>query len=210
VEVEFGAAAATSLEIEIEDVADGDYEVWIGEMPRAVLTVAAGHGRVRWDTSPQMERGELPLDFATAGLPVNIRQGEAVFFTGTVPAAGPGVSDGDGDNDSLPPPGTVTLTRTAAAPATATAEAEVGFGAAGVAGLEVELEHLPDGDYEVLIGGTVRGFLTVMTGKGTARWDTEPQTGRGDLLLDFAAAGMTVAVRQGGTVLFSGNLPAPP
>ena len=122
---------------------------------RAVLTVTDGNGKTRWDTSPQTDRGELPLDFAAAGLPVSIRQGESVFFTGTVPAAGPGVGDGDDDNGTPPPPGLVSLTPTAAAPAAAKAEAEVEFGVAGVASLEVELEDLPAGDYEVLVGNEI-------------------------------------------------------
>ncbi len=210
IEAEFGTSGVTSLEFEIEDVANGDYEVWIGDTPRAVLTVAAGNGKIRWDISPELDQGELPLDFSAAGLPVTIRQGESVFFTGTVPAAGPGVGDGDDDNGSPPPPGIVSLTPTAAAPAAAKAEAEVEFGVAGVAGLEVELEDLPPGDYEVLIGDTVRGTITVTAGNGKARWDDEPQTGRGEMLLDFNAAGMAVTIRQGQTVFFSGTLPATP
>jgi len=210
IEAEFGAAGAISLEIEAEDIPDGDYEIYIGDERRALMTVTAGHGKVRWDTSPQTDRGELPLDFAAAGLPVSIRQGENVFFTGTVPAAGPGVGDGDDDNGTPPAPGVVSLTPTAAAPAAAKAEAELEFGVAGVASLEVELEDLPAGDYEVLIGDTVRGTITVTAGNGKARWDDEPQTDRGEMLLDFAAAGMTVTVRQGETVFFTGTLPATP
>lgn len=211
VETEFSTTGVVSLEIEIEDVANGDYEVWIGDTQRAMLTVALeAKGKVRWDTTPQTDRGELPLDFAAAGLPISIRQGEAVFFTGTVPTAGPGMGDGDDDNGTLPPPGIVNLTASPAALPGSQAEAEVEWGAAGIAGIEIEADGMAAGDYEVLIGDSITVAMPIAADKGKLRWDTDPQTDRGELLLDFAAAGKTVTIRQGDTIFFTGQLPETP
>jgi hypothetical protein len=210
VETEFGGAGVVSLELEVEDLPTGSYTVMIGGEERAVMTVSGGKGKVRWDTEAKLSEGKLPLDFAAAGLPVSIVQGEAVYFTGNVPAAGPGVADGEDDEDGEDGEdgGTVSLTRTADAPAGAEATAEAEFGVAGIVSLEVEAEGLTDGEYAVVIDGEVRGVLVSAGGEAKLRWDTEPDAARGDLMLDFASAGAVVKIRKGDTDLFTGLLPA--
>jgi hypothetical protein len=207
-EAEFGGAGVVSLELEVEALEAGSYTVVIGGEERAVMTVSGGKGKVRWDTEAKISEGRLPLDFAAAGLPVSIVQGEAVYFTGNVPAAGPGVADGEDGVGGETPAGAVVLTRTADAPAGAVATAEAEFGVAGIVSLEVEAEALEDGEYAVLIDGVVRGVLVSAGGEAKLRWDTEPDAARGDLMLDFASAGAVVKIRNGDTDLFTGLLPA--
>lgn len=67
--------------------------------------------------------------FTAAGEPVVVRQGGAIFFTGIVTAAPPGVGDGvddnddNGEDDGGGTPVEVVLTRSAAAPSGSKAEA---------------------------------------------------------------------------------------
>lgn len=207
-EAEFGGAGVVSLELEVEALEAGSYTVVIGGEERAVMTVSGGKGKVRWDTEAKISEGRLPLDFAAAGLPVSIVQGEAVYFTGNVPAAGPGVADGEDGGGGETPAGAVVLTRTAEAPAAAVVTAAADFGVAGIVSIEVEAEALEDGEYAVLIDGVVRGVLVSAGGEAKLRWDTEPDAARGDLMLDFASAGAVVKIRNGDTDLFTGLLPA--
>lgn len=89
------------------------------------------------------------------------------------------------------------------------ARAEIDIGTCGVKSLEIEAEDLAAGDYEFLIGDTVRGTLTLSGGTGHLRFKAEPDDPN-EILLDFAAAGLPVSIRQGETVFFSGTLPAQP
>lgn len=214
VEVEFSTAGMHSLEIEFEDVAAGTYTLTIGDTARGTSMVAAGgQGRFKFETSPEASEGELPLDFPAAGLPVTISLDGTVIFTGTVPAAPPGVGDG-GDDDGNDDNGGGTpivaqLTRGAAAPAGSKAEIQVQFGAAGAVGVEVEAEDLPAGDYTFTVDGTARGTLTVSAGEGKLRYEVVPND-PGEQQLDFAISGLPVTLSQGETVFFSGTAPVAP
>lgn len=210
VKIEFGSSGASELEVEIEDLSDGAYNLLIGDAERGTITVSDGHGRLRFDTSPD-EAGELPLDFAAAGLPISIVQDAAIFFTGTVPAAPPAVGDGDDTNDDSGDGSTIVtgMTPAAGAPAGASGEIQIHFGIAGATALEVELEDVADNDYQLLIDGSPRGTITVNAGRGSLRFEITPDDA-GELPLDFSAAGMSVAVRQGDSVIFNGTVPTAP
>ena len=144
--------------------------------------------------------------------------------------------DGDGFDDddhysgvvpTTPPPGVVggtrgatgggkvVLVRAAEAPAGAKAKAvvKVQFGVAGLVSLEVEVERILAGDYELIVGGVYRGVVTVVGQGGQERGvlrfmavSKDPA----DRLLDFAAAGQRMVIRRGETIFFSGVLPEGP
>ncbi|MDB6069274.1 MAG: hypothetical protein JWL81_445, partial [Verrucomicrobiales bacterium] len=223
VEIDFSLTGAKELEIEIEDVPAGSYEVLVGDAVRGTLTATAGENGVRgqlvFEVSPEMSEGELLLNFAAAGEPVTIRQGTDIFFTGTVPPAPAGVGDGvvgnddNGDDNGGGVPVTATLTRGSTAPAGSKAEVQIQFGAAGATGLEVEIEDAAPGAYDLLIDGTPRGFVEVVSSpdgvKGKLRFETAPND-PDELPLDFVAAGKSITLTQGATVLFSGTVPTQP
>lgn len=136
--------------------------------------------------------------------------------------------DGDGFDDddhdlgvvpTTPPPGAVggkvVLVRAAEAPAGAKAKAvvKVQFGVAGLVSLEVEVERILAGDYELIVGGVSRGVVTVVgqggQERGVLRFMAVPKD-PADRLLDFAAAGQRMVIRRGETLFFSGVLPEGP
>lgn len=142
--------------------------------------------------------------------------------------------DGDGFDDddhysgvvpTTPPPpgavggttgaGKVVLVRTPEAPAGAKAKAvvKVQFGVAGLVALEVEVERILAGDYELIVGGVSRGVVTVAgqggQERGLLRFMAVPRD-PADRLLDFAAAGQRMVIRRGETLFFSGVLPEGP
>jgi hypothetical protein len=143
-------------------------------------------------------------------------------------AAEEDVIDGDGFDDddhysgvvpTTPPPGAgggkVVLVRAAEAPAGAKAKAvvKVQFGVAGLVALEVEVERILAGDYELIVGGVSRGVVTVVgqggQERGVLRFMAVPKD-PADRLLDFAAAGQRMVIRRGETLFFSGVLPEGP
>ena len=218
-EVEFRATGMHSLEIEFEDVAAGSYTLSIGDAERGTVTLSAGdQGRFKFEVSPEASEGELPLNFPAAGLPLTISLDGTVIFTGTVPAAPPGIGDGTGDdgggNGTIDDNGggtpiVSTLNRGTAAPANSKAEIQVQFGAAGSVGVELEAEDLADGDYEFSIDGSVRGTLTISAGRGTLRYEVSPND-PGEQLLDFPVSGLPVTISQGEVTFFSGTAPVAP
>ena len=113
----------------------------------------------------------------------------------------------------------VVLVRMVEAPAGAKAEAEakavvkIQFGVAGLVALQVEVERILAGDYELIVGGVSRGVVTVAgqggQERGVLRFMAVPRDPT-DRLLDFAAAGQRMVIRRGETLFFSGVLPEGP
>src|SRR5262249_28677093 len=70
----------------------------------------------------------------------------------------------------------------------------------GAARFEAQVSHLPEGVYDLLVGGVVMGQITVNAqGSGELEFDTE--VGTNDLFLNFDPRGQLVQVTQGGTVI---------
>lgn len=223
VEIYFTTAGIKEMEVEIENVVPGIYEVLIGDVVRGSLTALAGDGGVKgelyFDVSPDASQGDLPLDFLAAGEPVVVRQGGSIFFTGIVPTAPPGVGDGvednddNGEDDGGGTPVEFVLARSAAAPSGSEAEIQIQFGPAGATSLEIEVEDASAGAYDLIIDGTPRGFVEVTASvdgtKGKLRFETTPDNAT-ELPLDFIAPGKSISLSQGTTVFFSGIIPGQP
>lgn len=209
--LEFEHSAAHELEVELHGLPAGSYEVLIGDSVRGSITIAqAGESRqIRFKTEAD-DPDEIPLDFPVGGAPIAITAGGVTLFFGTLPASPNGGIDGGGDDNGGGDPVVAALTRGAGLSPEAEAEVEVQFGVAGPVGLEVEVEEIPAGAYEVVIGGEVRGVLNVVDGdnglRGTLRFEVVPND-PDENLLDFAAAGQPVLIRQGALVYFSGMSP---
>ncbi len=194
------------FQVEIEDVAVGGYEVLVGGVVRGTLTVVdvAGEteGELEFDTDAD-EAGELPLDFDPVGQLVEVRQGTTVYFSNVVGApGGPGTCGeafDEPDLDNVGPDGD--------ADGKARFRQELDCDR----DFRVEAEDLPVGAYEVVVGGIVRGTLTVVdlgggVIEGDLEFDNEPDQ-PGELLLDFDPRGLVVEVRQGATVFLSVTMP---
>jgi hypothetical protein len=211
--VEFGVSGAKELQVELEGLAPGVYDLVIGEAVRGTITLggAAGNsGQLRFKTEADDE-DEIPLDFPVSGAPIAVVAGGVSYFFGTLPASPNGGIDPGGDDNGGGAAVGVALTRGAGLSGEAEAGVEIQFGAAGPVGLEVEVEEIPAGGYELVVAGTVRGVLNVVSGdnglRGRLRFEAMPNDD-GELVLDFPAAGQPVLIRQGDRVFFSGTSPA--
>ncbi|MFN0125238.1 MAG: hypothetical protein ACKV19_00960 [Verrucomicrobiales bacterium] len=212
--IEFENSAAHELEIELHGLPVGSYELIVGDTVRGTLAIpAAGDSnRLQFKTDADDE-DEFPLDFPVAGAPVAVTAGGVTYFFGTLPANPNGGLDPEDDDNGGGDPVVAALTRGAGLSAEAEAEAEVQFGIAGPVGLEIEAEEIPAGSYEVVVGGEVRGLLIVAEDdgdlRGKLRFESVPSD-PDELLLDFAAAGQPVIIRQGDRVFFTGTTPTAP
>ena len=187
-----------TFKVEIEDVPAGGYDLYVGGVLRASIVVAAGEGEVEFDSAASPPK--LPLDFDPRGAVVDVQQGSTAFFSGLMAAQAPGV------NSCTPTESEEAIASTGVDP-DGSAKARVRTKDDCERDFQVEAEDVPVGDYEVWVGGTLRGTLTVVdTGlkvEGELEFDTDPDD-PGEVLLDFDPAGATVEIRQGAVTFFSG------
>lgn len=70
---------------------------------------------------------------------------------------------------------------------------------------DVEIEDVPDGAYDLLVDGALRGTITASLGRGEIEFSSggdDPD----ELLLDFDARGALVQVAQGSTIVLTGTV----
>ncbi len=214
VSVEFGPLGAKELEIELEDVSAGNYEVFIGDASRTVMAVSGGSEQVQFKIDADPGEDELPLNFPVAGAAVSISKDGVVVFFGTLPAGPGGTVDPGADDNGGGQPVVAALTKAPELSGEASGEVQVQFGAAGAVGFEVEVEAIPAGNYDLWIGGELRAVLMVADAgngpEGKLRFEIVPDAAAGELPLDFAVSGQAVTILQGETVYFSGTVPTQP
>lgn len=142
------------------------------------------------------------LDFDPRGLVVDVVREDEIIFSGEMLAQIEGINGVQIGEASLD------LTSTGL-DVDATGSALLSLDEEGVLSLTVEVGDLPAGDYDVLVGGTNRGTLTVTGAEpGSTRtlvFASEPEAD--ELLLDFDVFGQTVEVRQGANSYFTATLP---
>jgi hypothetical protein len=206
------------LDFDGRNLATGSYDIVIdGQTLGQLIMVRDGRrteGEVEFETNPN-ESDELPLPFNPIGLTVEIVQDGTIYFTGTIPDPGT-TNGGGGDDDDVDDdnggaiPVTVSLTKGSGLSSEAEGSLEVEFGSSGVTSLEVEVEEIPAGDYDFLVGGVKRGTLVVYNVKGRLRGELNYEKSPDDsdeILLDFPVAGEPVLISQGATTFFSGIAP---
>ncbi len=74
----------TDFNVEVEDLDDGDYELFVGATQVATITVAGGEGEVEF--RDPVEPGKLPLDFDPRGMTISVEQNGEVFLSVDFPA----------------------------------------------------------------------------------------------------------------------------
>jgi len=192
--------------LEIQDVPTGNYELFVGGVNRGAITVTdtggETEGEIEFDTEPD-DPGELLLDFDPRGELIEIKQGGTTFFSE------------DFDTTTGPPTACtfeeteVQLLNDGIIPQ-AKGKARFRVRDDCSEDFRVQIEDLPVGDYNLLVGGVNRGAITVTdTGgetEGEIEFDTEPDD-PGELLLDFDPRGELIEIKQGGTVFLSRAFP---
>ena len=179
--------------VDIAGVEPADYVVWIDGTPRATIDAASGAGAVAFSSAPGA--GELLLDFdpRTATIEV-LREGEYVFAgTGHAEILGIDVCVQANQGQAL------------------VAHAS-GLGIAVLTtrgdcrrSLRVTIGGVPMGDYDLFVGGVLRGTIAVGADENGATEGDLTFSGRaeGGVPLDFDPRGEAIEVRQGGERFFS-------
>ncbi len=127
-----------------------------------------------------------------------------------------GIEDHDDDdhhNEADEVEQKVNLTPGTPAPSGSSARVELQSMATGKMELKVRGRDFPAGDYEVVIGGVVRGALMMRQDGDDLVGGIEFETGDTDddeLPLNFPVAGEPLSIVQGGNTWFSGIIPTPP
>lgn len=212
------ATGKITLEFDARDLAVGTYDILVNDQIIGPIQMVVDNNRTEgeawFETNPN-QASELALPFDPIGLPVSIVKNGITYFTGIVPTpaeggGGGGGGDGGGDDNGTGSSIGVALIKAPGLSEEAEGNAEVQMGLAGVAGLEVQVEAIPAGNYDLFVGGTLRGSLTVSLvedkTQGVLRFRVVPD-GPGELLLDFAVASQPIILSQNGITFFTGTAP---
>lgn len=202
--------------VEIEDVPTGDYSLRVGGDHRGtirVVTVVGGtEGEIEFNYGDDHPDGELPLTFDPRGKLIEVvnDSGTVIFSHTFGGGSAPGGSTGSGTGSGAGECEVKLPLISTGADSNASAEAKFRRKAGGDEDLEVEIEDVVVGAYELLVGGEVRATIQVVTVEGGTRGKVEfdsdsPQAG--ELLLNFPVAGQEIVIRQGGTSYFSRVMP---
>lgn len=215
VEVQRFGSGKVEFQVEADGLAAGNYDIVVSDVVRGVLVMVpveeGTEGGTEFETDPN-KPNELNLDFDVFGEAVRLEQDGTVYFTGTIPeppaVSGSEEESGDGDSADVDLPAAEGL------PGEAQAHVEARFGLLGnVVTLEIAVENVEAGNYDILIGGVWRATLPVAQDgddlQGRVVFDAES----GDpekLPLQFPASGETIVISRGGVTFFSGTIPSAP
>ncbi|MBW2315946.1 MAG: hypothetical protein JRH10_17385 [Deltaproteobacteria bacterium] len=196
--------------VEIEDVAEGSYDLLVGGVLRGSFTAAFDvvqgqvRGEIEFDSDPD-DPGTLLLDFDPRGQTVEIVEFAGATVLIGLDAGGGSAPPATCGQDEIERP----LLNSGLAPA-AKGKARFRQRSDCDRELRVEIEDLPAGDYDVLVGGVVRGAITVaMVGselEGEIEFDTNPDE-PGEVLLDFEVLGHPIEVQSSAGTLLERTLP---
>ena len=91
VQFHFDSTNPTQLELNLQKVPVGNYSVVIGNVVRGTLTVLVTAGGNEGELNFEVggSGSTIPLDFPSAGQPIEILQGSTLYFFGQLPAAAP-------------------------------------------------------------------------------------------------------------------------
>jgi len=202
----------TEFSVEVEDLEDGNYRIFVGGIDQGPLIVGMGIGETEF-RSP-VEDGKILLTFDPRGELVEVFDDQGVVLT-----SGDVVFDDDDDNDGGDG-GDDDIDF-------GTTEIEVELNNTGVfseasgdAKLEpradrtdfsVEIEDVPAGSYDLRIGGDIVGTIqAVLMQDGTIEGELEFRNPvePGKILLDFDPRGQQIDVLDGMTVVLETLFPS--
>jgi len=188
------------FDVEVEDVPDGVYTLLVDTVERGTITVTAGKGEIEFSSGGD-DADELPLDFDPLGALIQVAQGSTIVLSGTL------LADATGVNVCTPSESTTVLANVGADP-DASGRARFRVRDDCDRQFEVEIEDLPIGTYDVVVGGVVRGAIELVDHEGEIKFETDADE-PGEVLLDFDPTGQTIEIRQGATVFLSSTVGNP-
>ena len=200
-------ADRTEFSVEVEDLVDGNYRIFIGGIDRGELVVTLGIGETEY-RSP-VEPGKILLTFDPRGEVIEVHDNQGAVLTSGDAVFGED-DDDDGENMDF---GNieieVELTNTGVfPPASGDAKLEP---RADRTDFSVEIEDVPVGSYGLRVGGETVGTIEVMMmqdgsveGELEFRNPVEP----GKILLDFDPRGQQIDVLEGSTVILETLFPS--
>jgi hypothetical protein len=194
--------------VEIEDVAVGTYELWVGGAKRGAMRAALQSAEVEGEIEfrDDDDNEHLPLNFDPRGQLIEVKSAAGAFFShlfGLGPAGG-------GTNTMLGMPLCleVPLFNLGAA-ANASAKASFKRDDRGRRSFEVEIEDAPTGDYTLRVGDATVGTISVsVTASGTeGEIEFEDDDDGGHPPLTFDPLGMGITIRRDGVDYFQRTFP---
>ncbi|MEA3209471.1 MAG: hypothetical protein QOE70_2528 [Chthoniobacter sp.] len=191
--------------VEIEDVDAGSYTLSVAGIVRGTISAKLVNGKVKGELEfeSEQEPGHKLLNFDPRGQTIEITSSVGTFFShlfGNGSAAGGG---------AVTPFDVTVALISSGADNDATAKAELKQSETGDRGFEVEIEDVAVGNYDLLVGGTVRGSIAVAAvshgTRGKLEFESEPNAGQP--ALNFEVESQQVVIQQGSTVFFSRTFP---
>lgn len=206
------------FDVEIEDVPAGGYILAVGGVERGTIQVVdtvngpEGELEFRFPAEP----GKLPLDFDPRGQLIEVSDASGLVFSVNFPSTdggddddGSGGDDGGGGDASDPGQIEVSLNNAGVFPA-ASGRARYSADDDGDRDFDVEIEDLPVGGYDLVVGGVQRGTIEVEADDDGNEGDIEfgDPADADELPLDFDPRGQLIEIFDGGTLVFSVNFPS--
>jgi len=212
-------SSRVDFDIEIEDIPAGSYALAVGGIERGTIEVVdtvngpEGELEFRFPAEP----GKLPLDFDPRGQLIEVSDASGLVFSVNFP--NPGGSDdddsdeddGSGDDQGNSEPGEIQVSlNNAGVFPEASGDARYRIDDDGDREFDIEIEDLPAGGYDLIIGGVARGTIAVeATDDGN---EGEIEFGNpadlDELALDFDPRGELIEIFDRGTLIFSVTFPS--
>lgn len=191
--------------VEIEDVAVGSYQLWVGGIQKGTIHVKSVLGKVEGEiefSTHDDDDDEMPLTFDPRGQLLEVKSGAGVLFSHLF-----GVG-GTNETSAVPAHTELPLFSTGADD-DASAKMEFKRDDRGRRHFEVEIEDVAVGDYNLSVGGVNRGVITVVAvpngTRGQMEFEDDPEAG--ELLLTFDPLGGVVSLDRNGVTYFERILP---
>lgn len=199
--------------VSAEGVDDGEYQIVVCGEPEGILTVNEGEGSTHFRSSTESDDSDdgdesdskVLLTFDPKGCPVDLSMGGTVVLSSGENVLAEKVTGPDKDKDKDKTQVEIDLESTGVIEG---AEGEVEYETNGdSAEFEVEIENVPAGSYDLYVGGSMEGVISVDEdgGKGKLKFSDPQKDGRE--LLDFVPWGQLIEVKQGGSTILRVEFP---
>ncbi|GAB4549986.1 MAG: hypothetical protein Tsb0013_11560 [Phycisphaerales bacterium] len=188
----------TEFKVEIEDLPDGEYWLYVDGVLRSGIVVTMGEGEVEFSDPPR--RGKLPLDFDPDGALIEIVEGEAVILAGLADFAHQVAPQTEFPKQNVKQDLTVVDIDQPSR-----AQCRIKFKSnPSKAQFEIDAKRLMDGTYTVMVDGQPVATVETRRGRFKERFDTKPRGNK--RLLTFDPSGATIELMRGDTLAFTTEL----
>ena len=193
----------TDFNVELEDLPQGSYELWVTGVLRDSITVGAlGEGEAEFQTPKD---GNKPLlDFAVLDQLIEIRQGETLFFSEVFDGSGSSGGGGGGGGGGGSKNKFEILMVNVGPDANAKGKLEHEL-KSGKVKFKIEVEHLDVGTYQLHVAGAPVAELVVAGVELELEFQDPVESGK--ILLNFDPLGAQVDVVKDGVIYLSTVMP---